>query len=171
MRILLNLHDNVTLKHVGYLLSRALKDNTLFVRHALNNIHGQSLGFLNDLLASALNTVLLIHPAFATTFVACLLHLHLHEAHVLVYSDSSSSTAFRASFGLTTLSAATLAFCTVDVPFDCEVLLHTIVEFVESDFELQLVLGSLHAIVSTTFVAFNLFLALLVIYLAFSIIG
>jgi len=170
MLVLLNLHDDVTLEHVGDLLSLALKDNLFVVHHALNDVHSESCWLLDDLLAFAFNAVLLVHFAFTATFIASLLHLHLHEAHVLVHGDSSSSTAFGACFCLSTLSAATFTLCAVDVPFNCEVFLHSIVKFFKSHSEIKLVLRALHTIVATTFVALNFVFTLLVIDLAFGFI-
>jgi len=111
---------NVALQHVGHLLTLSLVDNFFLMHHSLLDIDCECFRFLNDFLSSAVSAVLLVNSAFTFTFIARLLHLHLHEAHILHDFDHTLSFAFIASFGLSPLSSATLAFLTVYVSLNSD---------------------------------------------------
>ena len=164
-------HDNIALKHIGDLLSLALEDDLLVIRHAFLDVHRQRFGLLHHLLPPALDAVFFIDSALASALIARLLHLHLHEAHVLSDAHSALSIALLALFGLATLGTTALALPAVNIPFHREVFLNAIVELFQRDAELKLVLGALLSVASPALIPVNLVFTLLVIDLALRVIS
>lgn len=128
MWLLFEYHNDVTLKHVRHLFALSLKQYFLVVRHTLLNTNLECLRLYDHFLAAACLTVFLIGAAFASTLVTRLLHLHLHESHVLSHRHRPLAFALGASLGLAALGARALALGAVDVASDAELLLRAIVE-------------------------------------------
>ena len=170
VRLLLEHNNNITLQHVRYLLALSLVDNLLIVSHALVDIDHEGLWFENNLLAPTSRAVFLISAALAPALTARLLHLHLHEAHVLHNLFLAATFALRASLSLATLSTTALAFGAVDIPAHGHFLVCAIVELFQSDLKFHFILWSLHAIVTAALVTLNLILTLRVVDLTLNII-
>lgn len=83
MRLLFQNHDDVALQHVGYLLALALIDYLLAICHTFDDVNNELFLLLDDLATAALTAVLLVCTALTAALVTRLLHLNLHEAHVL----------------------------------------------------------------------------------------
>ena len=120
MRLLLELDHDVALDHIRDLLSLLLVDDLLHVLHTFLDVQGERLCVHHDLLTATSCAILLIHAPFSLALRAGLLHLHLHEAHVLDNFDSALALALGASFGLATFSTTALALGAVDVPLHIE---------------------------------------------------
>ena len=164
-------HDDVTLKHVGHLFTLAFKDNFFVISHALHDVHCQCFRLHHNFFPLTLSAVLLIYSALTTTFLARLLHLHLHEAHILSDTDLTLSIALLTCFSLSSLGSTTLAFLTINVPLHREVFLYAIIEFLQRNTKFELIFRSLHSIAATALVPIYLIFALLVIYLPLCIIS
>ena len=111
---------DVSLDHVGDLLTLALVDYLLVVSCPLDYLKIKVLSFLDDLASFTLSTVFLVHSSLSTALVARLLHLHLHETHVLYHFHHSLALALIASHRLSTLGTRSLALSAVDVALDLE---------------------------------------------------
>lgn len=79
-----------------------------------------------------------------------LLHLHLHETHVLYHCHDSLTIALRARFCSSSFSATTLALRAVDISTDVEFFLDSIVELFKRHLKVKLVLWALPPIVSAS---------------------
>ena len=125
---LLEHHHDVALHHVGHLLTLAFKDNLFIISHAFFNVHGERLWLHDYLLSFANLAILLIHSALTLALGAGLLHLHLHETHVLHHFHHALSITILASFSLSTFGSAAFALLAVYVALDREVFLDAHVE-------------------------------------------
>ena len=130
----------------------------------------ESLGLEHDFLTSASRTVFFIGATLASTLVTGLLHLHLHESHVLSHRHRALSIALGTGLCFASFSTRAFTLGTVDISLNLDLLLYSVVEVFERDLELELVLWSLSSVVTPTLVPFNLILALLVVNLAFYVI-
>ena len=171
MRLLFEYHYDIALKHVWNLLTLAFEYNFFFVHHSFVDVNCECLRFLYYLLAPTFVAVLLVDSSLTFASLAWLLHLHLHETHILHYFDHSLSIALVASFCLATFSTATLAFITVDVPLDGNFFNDSVVQFLQSYREINFVLRALHTIVTSSLVTFDFIFALLIIDLTLDIVG
>ena len=158
------------MEHVGYLLTNAFVHNLLTVSHALRDVNIENLWLLNNFLSFAQVAVLLIDSTFALALITRLLHLHLHESHILDHFDLTSSFTLSTILRLSAFSATALAFAAVDVPLDRELFLSSIVYFLKGNFQVELVFRALHAVVSSPFVTFNFIDALLVVNLTLGVV-
>ena len=80
MWLLLQLHDNIALHHVGNLLSLTFKYDSFIACSTLHDVDHQRLLLHNNFLAPANATVFLISATSASALITRLLHLHLHKA-------------------------------------------------------------------------------------------
>lgn len=171
MRLLFQNHNDVALQHVRYLLSLALIDYLLAISHTFHDVNNELFLLHDNLATAALTTVLLVCAALTAAFVTRLLHLNLHEAHVLKHLDLSLALALRASLGFAAFGAGALALFAVDIPVYVKVLGGSHIELFETHREINLVLGSFHALITAALVALNLVFALLVVDLPLLIVG
>jgi hypothetical protein len=148
--LLLNLHYDVSLKHVRDLLALPLVENLLVVCHALYDVKCEGLCLHFDLFTFTFSTVFVIHTALSLAFWAVLLHLHFHEAHVLNHCHGALTFTLGASFSFTTFGAATFASSAVDVSLDVEFFLDAVVKLLKGHLEIKLVLWALSALVSAS---------------------
>ena len=163
--LLLESNNDVALEHVWYLLSLTLEDYLLPVCHSLRDVYLESFWLHLDFAPLASGTVFLIGAPFTFAFIARLLHLHLHKAHVLDNFDLSRALALWTGLGFAALSTRTFAFGAVDVPLHCEFLANAIVQFVKGHLKADFALWPLHPIVASALVSLDLVLALLIINL------
>lgn len=168
--LLLQLDHDVTLDHIRHLLSLLLVQDLLHVQHTFLDIERQCLGVHNDLLTTASTTVFLVHATLSLALRARLIHLHLHEAHVLDHLHHPLSLTLGAGLGLAALSTTTFTFGAVDVAVDVELFLATSVELFKSHRVLKLMLGAFPAVVTSPFVAFDLIFTLSVVDLSLVLI-
>lgn len=110
MLVLLEYEDDVPLQHVRLLLSLLLEHYLITIFHASLHFDGELLALLDESLASAVFTVFRIDLTFSTTFLARLLHLHLHNPHVDCLHGHSSPLASGACLCFATFSSGSLAF-------------------------------------------------------------
>ena len=150
VRLLLKLNDDVTLNHVGHLLTLLFVYNLLHVAHAFLDVEGQCLVVHYDLLAFAGLAVFLVHAASSAALGARLLRLQLHESHVLHNLHDALTLALGARDGLASLSTATLALGAVDVALYVELFGGSSVELLESHCEFKLALRALPAVVAAS---------------------
>ena len=87
MCCLLQVENNVALEHVRNLLTLSLENHCVAVLHAWLDMHEEGLRLLDNFLSAAVLTIAFVHPTSATTFLAGLHYLHLHEAHVHLLLD------------------------------------------------------------------------------------
>ena len=171
VRLLLQYDNNIALQHVRHLFTLSLIHHLLVIGGSLGDVNYESLGFTDDLPAPTRRTVLLICASLALALVTGLLHLHLHEPHVLNDLHHARALALGTRLGFASFSSASLALTAVYVPADGHLLVDPIVQLLKSDFQVYFILRSFHAIVSTSLVAFYLILSLSVIDLSLDIVS
>ena len=167
MRLLIDHGDNVTLEHVGHLFSLSLKYYLFFVGHALFDVDCEGFCFIGYFAASTLSTILLILTSFAFAAITSLLHLKLHESHVLQNFHRALSLALFACYSLSTFSSRAFALRAVHISIYSELLLGAFVKLFQSYREIYFALRTFHSIVSSSFVSIYFVLTLLVIDLSF----
>ena len=141
-------HDNdVALQHIWHLFTLSLEDDPLLVSHAFRDVNCDRLLVLDDFFALAGFAVFLVDLTTSCTLVARLLHLHLHESHVLGHRNLAFSLALGALLLLAALGTGALALAAVDVAIDVELHLGPGVQLLQRHLQLQAVLWTLSAIV------------------------
>ena len=120
MLILFNHEDDVALNHVGNLLSFLFEYDLITIFHAFLDFHSELFTFCYYSFSSTYPAVFCISPTLATTLLARLLHLHLHNTHVYSLHGYTSTFADWAFFSLATFCSGALAFTAVYVPVNVE---------------------------------------------------
>ncbi len=171
MRLLLQDQDDVTLKHVRYLLTLSFVNYFLAVCSSAFDISDELFRLNHYFATSASWAVFFIHSSLSLAFVARLLCLHLHESHVLNHFDDALALAFSASFCLASLGTGTFTFLAVYVPVDGEFLAHAVVQLLKSHLEVYFTFRSFHAIIASAFISLHLIFSLLIINLPLNLVG
>ena len=133
MLLLLNHEYDITLDHVRLLFSILLKYNLIPILHASFNFDIELFTLLYESLSFACLTEHGRYSSLASTLLAGLLHLHLHDTHVYSLHGNTSTFAGRAFFSFTTFRSGAFALAAVDVSINVERILSTVVEFFQFD--------------------------------------
>ena len=105
MLSLFKLKHDVTLDHVQLLFTLSLESYRITMGHAFFDFHQELFSLLYNSFSFAMPAVLGVDPSLALAVRACLLHLHLHEAHIDSLKSYALTIAFRTDLLLAT-------FCT-----------------------------------------------------------
>ena len=120
MCILLYNEDDITLDHIRLLFSILLKYNLIAILHSSFNFNSEFFTLLYKSFSSARLTVHCIYSTLASTLLARLLHLHLHDTHVYSLHGDASTFAGWALFSFTSFRSRALALAAVDVSINVE---------------------------------------------------
>ena len=120
MLLLLNHEYDITLDHVRLLFSILLKYNLIPILHASFNFDIELFTLLYESLSFACLTEHGRYSSLASTLLAGLLHLHLHDTHVYSLHGDASTFAGWALFSFTSFRSRALALAAVDVSINVE---------------------------------------------------